>query len=144
VAEELVQEAFLRIYRKLDLFREESVFSTWMFTVATRLFTSHVRKHNPRWLQIDELKEMSGSDDPARTAYRRDRHELVRRAVGGLPAKFRDAIILYYFLEKDTAEVAGVLEISPGTLKSRLHRGRKMLEKTVGNLLPAEPSPTEA
>lgn len=144
VAEELVQEAFLRIFRKLHMFREEAVFSTWMFAVATRLFTSHVRRYQPRWLSVDEADQLPSGDDPSRPVDDRSRDEAVRRAVNRLPDRYRDAIILYYFLERGVEEAAGALEISPGTLKSRLHRGRKMLEGRMGALFQARPSPKEA
>jgi RNA polymerase sigma-70 factor (ECF subfamily) len=150
-AEEMVQEAFLRVYRKLDLYREDSAFSTWMFTVATRLFTSHVRRKYPRWVQVEDLdgfdRLTAGRLTPGGTANPErgyDREDAVRRAVGTLPDRYRDAIVLFYFTERDIAESSRVLGISAGTFKSRLHRGREMLRKKVGSLLPAQPVPKEA
>ena len=61
-----------------------------------------------------------------------------------LPGRYRDAIVLYYFLEQDVAHAAKVLGISTGTLKSRLHRGREMLRGKVGTLLTPQLSPREA
>lgn len=143
-SEELVQDAFLRIYRKLHLYREEAAFSSWMFAVATRVFVSHVRRQKPRWLQAEELDRLAGSDDASAPTHDRDRDEMVRRAVGTLPGRYRDAIVLYYFLEQDVAHAAKVLGISTGTLKSRLHRGREMLRGKVGTLLTPQLSPREA
>jgi RNA polymerase sigma-70 factor (ECF subfamily) len=147
-AEEMVQDAFLRIYRKLDLYREDSAFSTWMFTVATRRFTSHVRRKYPRWVQVEDLEGFdrltAGRLNVGRPTAGADREEAVRRAVGTLPDRYRDAIVLFYFLERDVAESSKVLGISTGTFKSRLHRAREMLRKKVGGLLPAQPAPEEA
>ena len=143
-SEELVQDAFLRIYSKMDLYREEAAFSSWMFAVATRVFTSHVRRHKPRWLQIEELDRLPGGDDPSSPTDDRDRDETVRRAVGTLPGKYRDAIVLYYFLEQDVTQAAKALGVSTGTLKSRLFRGRDMLRTKIGSLLAPRPAATEA
>ena len=143
MAEELTQEAFLRVFRKLHLFREEATFSTWMFSVATRLYISHMRRYRPPVKSLDDLQVNPWGEDGQETTENRDREEMVRRAVSGLPGKFRDAIIFYYFLENDLEGAAAALEIAPGTLKSRLHRARKLLETKFGALLKL-PEPMEA
>lgn len=131
VAEELAQEAFLRIFRKLHLYREEALFSTWMFTVATRLFTSHARRFTPKFARVDLTETLPGGDNPSADSDRRDRDEAVRRAVNTLPDRYRDAIVLFYFMDRDLLDTAAALGVSEGTVKSRLHRGRKMLERKI-------------
>ena len=69
-----------------------------------------------------------GLSNPAHDAESGQRDEIIRRAVCSLPAKYRDALILFYFLERDVAETAHVLELPEGTVKARLHRGRNLLK----------------
>lgn len=142
-AEEMVQEAFLRVYRKLHLYREDAAFSTWMFSVAVRLFTSHMRRRRPPGLPLAAFDRMPGEEPAALAIERRDRDEAVRRAVGTLPPRYQEAINLYYFLERDVEESARILGLSTGTFKSRLHRGRNMLRKKIGTLLGVRPAVAE-
>lgn len=134
LAEDMVQEAFLRIHRKLDLFDGRSKFSSWMFSVATRVFITEVRRMRPGWLFADEdaLARVPGPEVDPGTGMR---DELVRRAVLALPERYRDAVTLYYFHEQDVEEAATSLGIATGTLKSRLHRGRALLEKKLSRSL---------
>ena len=124
----MAQEAFFRIHRKLDQYDERSKFSSWMFTVATRVFISESRKSRPNFLFVDDtiLEETHGETTDPDTGFRDER---VRRAVLALPEKYRNAINLFYFHEQDLDEAAASLGIATGTLKSRLHRGRNLLKK---------------
>ena len=143
LAEDMVQEAFLRIHRKLDLYDERSRFSSWMFTVATRVFISESRRVRPRWLFTDEeALDRAGAPEVDPDSGLRD--EVVRRAVLALPEKYRDAVTLYYFHEQDVDEAATSLCIAGGTLKSRLHRGRALLKKQLARSLGSVTAPGEA
>lgn len=143
-AEELVQEVFLRVYRKLGQYREDARFSTWMFSVATRLCISHVRRTTPQFSHGDDLDKRSHWGNLAEAAEARDTAQVVREAVTRLPAKYRDALILYYFREKDVNESAKILGVAAGTLKARLHRGRELLRRRVAGKLTARPVAGEA
>ena len=143
-AEELTQEAFLRVYRKLKLYREDARFSTWLFTLATRLFTSHMRRHSPGWVRPEDMDKLPHWTNLVRSIERQDQDQTVRQSVTQLPPKYRDALLLYYFLEKDIRETAQVLGVATGTVKARLHRGREMLRQRMAALAPAEPAPEEA
>ena len=94
----MAQEAFFRIHRKLDQYDERSKFSSWMFTVATRVFISESRKSRPNFLFVDDtiLEETHGETTDPDTGFRDER---VRRAVLALPEKYRNAINLFYFLD---------------------------------------------
>jgi len=74
-----------------------------------------------------DLLAMAGSDtDPSLNS---DRHESIRQAVLALPARYREAIVLFYFHEMDISAAARSLELPEGTVKSRLSRGRKILQR---------------
>lgn len=138
-AEDMTQEAFLRIYRGLPGFRGDSAFTTWMTRVALNTFHRHVRRL-PRTGPLAGAGADPGDDDPAADipsgeagpddrAATGQSAERVRLLVAGLPQPFRDAVVLFYLQEKSVEEAAATLGVSVGTLKSRLFRGRQVLLK---------------
>ena len=126
-AEEMAQEAFLRAYRNLASWRQESIFSTWLFALATNLYCSQIRRLPPVTLSFEDAPEPA---DPHRfeTALEQ-RHEraAVRKAVESLPAKYREVLTLYYFHELDVPATAASLGLPEGTVKVRLFRARNLL-----------------
>lgn len=151
VAEELAQEAFVKIFRNLGRWRASALFSTWLFAVALNVYRSWARKKRPLFDSLDEPEMLgkrdqilgldpsrgeSRSDEPAiHRMVQREEEELVRRAVLALPEKFRDALVLFYFQEEDLPTTARVLGRPEGTVKAHLHRGRKLLAKRLGGRL---------
>jgi RNA polymerase sigma-70 factor (ECF subfamily) len=127
-AEEMAQEAFLRAYRGLSGWRREASFSTWLIALATNHYRSAFRA-NPLGLVTLDLAAQLVSSASGVDAMLQSRHrdETVRAAVLALPAKYRDALTLYYFHEMDVAAAAGSLGVPEGTVKARLLRGRELL-----------------
>jgi RNA polymerase sigma-70 factor (ECF subfamily) len=126
-AEEMAQEAFLRAYRNLAQFRGESAFSTWLFSLAANLCRNELRRIPATMLSLDEIAEPPDQHDSAAAFDEASRDEALRRAVLALPAKYRDAILLFYFHEQDVPAAARTLGIPEGTVKARLFRGRELL-----------------
>jgi len=145
VAEEMAQEAFLKIYRGLSKWRQDSRFSTWVFAVAMNHYRSAIRRRPaPPSIDVNEARAVAGGDlaDEIDDAWRDD---AVRRAVGALPPKYRDVVVLYYFQERDLAETARIAGLPEGTVKARLFRARQMLEQRLRGLLsPLAVEPMEA
>ena len=134
-AEEMAQEAFLRAYRGLGQWRKDAVFSTWLFALATNLYRSDLRRIPAQTVSLDDIAEPAdgrSSDNPLED---RDRDIAVRRAVGTLPSKYREALILFYFHDMDVATAAQSLSLPEGTLKARLSRGRDILRGKLPQLL---------
>jgi RNA polymerase sigma-70 factor, ECF subfamily len=142
-AADMAQDAFLKIFRALPSFREESVFSTWMMSVATNVFRSQHRRTMPELLALDAVLELPHGRQCGH-AERIAREETVRRAVQALPKKYQEAIVLFYFHEMNVAKAAETLGIPPGTLKARLHRARAQLERRLRRMLGPDPQPEEA
>src|SRR5580700_1088068 len=98
-SEEMAQEAFLRAYRALGQWRRDAVFSTWLFALATNLYRSELRRIPARTVSLEDIAEPPDTRPADRgqedTAY--DRDLAVRRAVFALPAKYREALTLFYF-----------------------------------------------
>jgi RNA polymerase sigma-70 factor (ECF subfamily) len=133
-AEEMAQEAFLRAYRGLKGWRKDAAFSTWLFSLATNLYCSELRRIPPSTVPLDEATEPA---DPLAMGSRFDQAEqnhAVRQAVFALPAKYRDVLILFYFQEMDVPATAARLGLPQGTVKARLSRGRDILRNKLQRL----------
>jgi RNA polymerase sigma-70 factor (ECF subfamily) len=138
-AEEMAQEAFLKAFTQLRQFRGESAFSTWLFSVALNVYRSALRRTPMPSLPLDGIDQLASQLPPQLALEDTQRDELVRRAVGALPPRYRDALTVFYFKEMDVAETARVLNVPEGTVKARLHRGRALLRDKLSRLLAAPP-----
>jgi RNA polymerase sigma-70 factor (ECF subfamily) len=136
-AEEMAQEAFLRAYRALSQWRKDAVFSTWLFALATNLYRSELRRIPARavLLPLDDIAEPVDTRSLDRGLEDHDRDLAVRRTVRALPAKYREALILFYFHDMDVASAARSLNLPEGTVKARLSRGREILRGKLPQLL---------
>ena len=133
-AEEMAQEAFLRAYRGLATWRGDAAFSTWLFAVATNLYRAEIRRIPPL-VPLDEIAEPAARDGLEAAIEAVDRRRLVRRMLHLLPAKYRDAMILFYFHGADVAATSRSLGLPEGTVKARLARGRDMLRSKLSRVL---------
>lgn len=134
-SEEMAQEAFLRAYRGLGQWRKDAVFSTWLFALATNLYRSELRRIPARIISLDDIVEPADARASDGGLEDQDRDLAVRRAVLALPAKYREALILFYFHDMDVATAARSLGLPEGTVKARLSRGREMLRGKLPQLL---------
>jgi RNA polymerase sigma-70 factor (ECF subfamily) len=130
-AEEVVQDAFFRAYRKLSGLREPQKFRAWVAQMAYRLAlnrwraAARARRRDTSWLEMyGEAQTNAESIVAQREMKRRLREEIAR-----LPSKLRAVLILNAVEELDTRDIAGVLHIPEGTVRSRLHLARKALLK---------------
>ena len=134
-AEEWAQEAFIKVYKNLGRWRRDSKFSTWLFAVSVNVFRSLSRRHRAPEVPIADEHPLAAPGDTAQQVETSQRAEIARRAVCSLPAKYRDALVLFYFEDLDVAEVGRVLGLPAGTVKARLHRGRVQLERRLRKVL---------
>jgi RNA polymerase sigma-70 factor (ECF subfamily) len=134
-AEDMAQEAFLRAYRSLASWRKEAVFSTWLLALATNLYRSEIKRLPPLTTPLDEGVTVLDRKalEPVLDEERRD--SVVRNAVLALPAKYREALTLFYFHGMDIAQSAASLGVPQGTVKARLSRGRDILRGKLCSLL---------
>lgn len=136
-AEDMAQEAFLRAYRGLPKWRGDAAFSTWLFALATNVYRSELRRIPAGSLPLEDVAEPRDPRAIDGGLEELNRDQVIRRAVDTLPAKYREALICFYFQEMDVPTAAAGLGIAEGTLKARLFRGRKMLESKLPSLLEA-------
>jgi RNA polymerase sigma-70 factor (ECF subfamily) len=136
-AEDMAQEAFLRAFRALDRWRGEAAFSSWLFTVATNLYRSDLRRIPVRPVSLDQMAEPADSRVQDGGLEVEDRNRAVRKAVLALPSRYREVLVLFYFHEMDLHATARSLGLAEGTVKARLFRGREMLRGRLARLLEA-------
>jgi RNA polymerase sigma-70 factor (ECF subfamily) len=126
-AADAVQEAFLRAWRRLDGFRGEALFSTWLYRICVNAAHDQRARRTPEVAEVEEL-----------LAEPRDRfaeHELsddLQRALGALDEPYRAVVVLYDVLGCSYAEIAEITDSAEGTVKSRLFRGRRELARRLG------------
>ena len=142
-ARDLTQEAFLKGFEHLSDFRGQSGFYTWIYRVAVNLALSHRRTASRRrnvsldnvsglvGTQAEALAEHKTSDDPAKTASDREMHGCVAKALQALDDDYRAVVVLRDIEGFDYQEISEILEIPPGTVKSRLHRARSAIGETL-------------
>jgi RNA polymerase sigma-70 factor (ECF subfamily) len=136
-AEEMAQEAFLRTYRALDSWRHDAAFSTWLFTLATNLYRSELRRIPANTVSLDDVAEPRDLRPVDGGLEDQDRDQVIRRAVLRLPAKYRETLVLFYFHGMDVAAAARSLALPEGTFKARLFRAREILRGKLTPLLMA-------
>jgi RNA polymerase sigma-70 factor, ECF subfamily len=133
-AEDLTQEAFLQLHRKIATFRGDSAFSTWLHRLAINVVLMQLRKKGLSLISLDEAMEPSQDDGPSRSfgapdltlAGAIDRLAL-ERAIGELPAGYRLIFILHDVEGFEHNEIASMLDCSIGNSKSQLHKARLKL-----------------
>jgi RNA polymerase sigma-70 factor, ECF subfamily len=144
-AEDLVQETYLKAYRAFGSFKEGTNLKAWLYRILTNTFINsyRARKRRPEQTDIDDVEDLylyrrlGGLE--AVSAGRSAEEEVlehftesdVKEAVEALPEQFRMAVLLADVEGFSYKEIADILDIPIGTVMSRLHRGRKALQKTL-------------
>lgn len=133
-AEDLTQEAFLQLHRKIATFRGDSAFSTWLHRLAINVVLMHLRRKGLSLISLDEAMDPTPDEGPGRSfgapdltlAGSIDRLAL-QRAVDDLPAGYRLIFVLHDIEGYEHNEIASMLECSIGNSKSQLHKARLKL-----------------
>jgi RNA polymerase sigma-70 factor, ECF subfamily len=137
-AEDLTQEAFLQLHRKIGTFRGDSAFSTWLHRLAINVVLMQLRKKGLSLISLDEAMEPAPEEGPGRSfgapdltlAGAIDRLAL-ERAVADLPAGYRLIFILHDVEGFEHNEIAAMLDCSIGNSKSQLHKARLKLREAL-------------
>lgn len=131
-AEDLTQDVFIQLYRKIGSFRGDSAFTTWLHRMTVNQVLMHFRKRNVKYEKVTEEGEtpdqiVNGTDDP-------DRMPIVDKialenAIDQLPDGYKNVFVLHDIEGFEHEEVARILGCSVGTSKSQLHKARLKLRK---------------
>jgi RNA polymerase sigma-70 factor, ECF subfamily len=138
-AADAVQDAFFKAYKNLSRFRGDA-FRAWLTRIAINAATDVLRERKrkpadpyPEW-EDDAWQPPSGEqDDPEREAIRRARGKVLTEALSGINDDQRTAIVLFDVEGYDYQEIADIMGVSLGTVKSRIHRGRLALRLSLGD-----------
>lgn len=127
-AEELLQEAFLRVWRNRAEYRASGEFRAWLFTIARRLAVDRFRREGHAWEEDSAALETAVSADaPDRRAEARDELARVQRALAQLAPAQREVILLSWLAGLDAAEIARLTGSTPGAVRVQLHRALQRL-----------------
>jgi RNA polymerase sigma-70 factor, ECF subfamily len=144
IAVDLCQETFLRVYKSINRYSNLYQFSTWIYRIATNLAIDEMRYRKRRGQVFyrnvlgnrqtadNEGREFEITDarrNPSDEILRKESSRILGDAIRSLPKKYRTAFIMKEVQELPYETIAKVLNCSPGTIKSRLHRARELLQR---------------
>ena len=140
-AEELAQDVFLKAFEKLETFKNEAKFSTWLFRIAYNMSISENRKSRPESVQDPEHYLDSFEDDHLIDLIEAEAHEArekrLRSAIGLLDGEQQLLLQLYYDQDLPISEVSQITQLSPSNVKVKLHRTRQRLYEIMQGLTPS-------
>lgn len=141
---DVVQEAFIRVFRNRHSYKPVAKFSTWLYTIATNLAKTQLRRRKiRRYLSLGSRDPQGGEalfdipDETSRTDALIEsslREESIQKALNALPEKYREIIILRDVQELSYEEIAEITRLNIGTVKSRINRGRTQLQEMLRDI----------
>jgi RNA polymerase sigma-70 factor, ECF subfamily len=149
---DVVQEVFLKVFRNIANFRGQSSLKTWMYRItvneaynARRWFFRHRRREVELENNPDEARNWKenipdSSRSPFDAACDRERHVMIEAALERINPIFREAVVLRDTMDRSYEEIAEILGVSLGTVKSRILRGREALREELATRLQARPA----
>lgn len=141
--EDLAQEVFLKVFRKLHTFQHDSQFYTWLYRIAVNTATDHLARRSRRRLQLveddavlDAGTPRSEQQDVSSPLIQRELAEVARKILDRMPEKYRTILLLREYEDLSYTDIAGVLGIQLGTVESRLFRARQRFKEMLERLHP--------
>lgn len=144
-AQDLAQEAFVRVYQAIPRFRHDATFSTWLYRIVVNVCHDELARRRRRPSTMTELSGddetstqildtmSAGGETPETLLLRRERQRALQHALLQLPEAYRMVVLLHDVQGLAYQEIAEVLHTGVGTVKSRLHRARLMLREKISN-----------
>jgi len=133
-AEDLTQEAFMQLFRKISTFRGESAFSTWLHRLAVNVVLMHLRKRGLDEVSLEQEPDDDSQDSPKKEYGEEDLNLIgtvdrvtLDKAIGGLPPGYRTIFVLHDIEGYEHNEIADLIGCSIGNSKSQLHKARLKL-----------------
>jgi RNA polymerase sigma-70 factor (ECF subfamily) len=133
-AEDLAQEAFMQLFRKISTFRGESAFSTWLHRLTVNVVLMHIRKKGIDEVSLDQEPEDENQDMPKKEYGSQDLHLVgavdrvtLEKSIAELPKGYRMIFLLHDVEGYEHNEIAGLVGCSIGNSKSQLHKARMKL-----------------
>lgn len=126
LAEDLVQETFMRAWRHLHSLRDEKKVKSWLITILRREYARQFERYQPEFedIELDRLPARPNDKEPAEIL-------ALRREIASLPLKYREALLLQIIGGYSGAEIAQLLDLPRATVNTRLFRARQQLRKVL-------------
>ncbi|MBI2072763.1 MAG: sigma-70 family RNA polymerase sigma factor [Gemmatimonadetes bacterium] len=148
LAEDLAQEAFVKALNALDSYRPEFKFSSWMFKIANNAAIDHLRRRQldtlsldgapgattPRQMEETSIQLSDKGETPLQAVEARELGSAIEQAIGKLRPEYRACIILRHIEDRPYEEIAEILDLPLGTVKTYIHRARAELKEMLGPL----------
>jgi RNA polymerase sigma factor (sigma-70 family) len=138
-AEEVAQDAFIKVYRSLPTFQRTSKFSTWLYRIVTNEAISRTRRKTLEVSPVDDfITDNYGGDagiGGLEALKREQRKEWIRKAMDTLPEDTALVVMLFYMEEQSIEEISQITGLTNENIKVRLHRGRKKLSSELERML---------
>jgi RNA polymerase sigma-70 factor, ECF subfamily len=147
-AEDLAQDTFIKVLNNIDRYKPEFKFSSWIFKIAHNTSLDHLRRKEPQTLSLDgsphartaaeveasTITPESGGATPEQYTLNRELGVEIEGALGSLRAEYRTAIVLCHVEGRAYEEIAEIMDVPLGTVKTYIHRGRKELMQRLEHL----------
>ena len=147
-SEDLAQETFVRVFNNIDRYDPKYKFSSWIFKIATNLTIDHIRKKEVATVSIDgsryavtadeieasTITVASGDENPEELLEAKELGESIEQAIGALRAEYRTAILLRHVEGREYQEIADIMSLPLGTVKTFIHRARHELRERLEHL----------
>ncbi|WP_407652072.1 sigma-70 family RNA polymerase sigma factor [Aquibacillus koreensis] len=134
-AEDIAQDVFIKCFQKMDTFRNESSYKTWIYKITVNRCKDMLRSKSV--INIFKATKFMGSTEKYSPSSEievvlRERERWIAERILALPIKLRECIVLFYYEELRIEEIAELLNINQNTVKSRLYRARQKLKTLIG------------
>jgi RNA polymerase sigma-70 factor (ECF subfamily) len=141
--EDLAQEVFVKVYRKLDTFQSDSAFYTWLYRIAVNTATDYLGRLHRRRLhlvetdaELDAVRQHEKTAGSAAPLLEDELRRVTRQVLDTLPEKYRTILVLREYEDLSYTDMANVLQCSLGTVESRLFRARQRFKEALERLHP--------
>ncbi|MDR0389519.1 MAG: sigma-70 family RNA polymerase sigma factor [Spirochaetaceae bacterium] len=132
-ASDFSQEVFLKVFQNLFYFRGDSRFSTWLYSIAYNTGINGIKRRK-EYRSLAEEEAIPDFDTPEKRALLVSAREAVKKAVAGLPERYRICIDLFFFYDRSYQEIEIITGYPVNTIKSHIFRAKKLLQGTLGDL----------
>lgn len=141
-AQDALQEVFVQVHKSLSTFQpSKGAFTTWLYRITVNHCLNRRRKRRLFVLSFDEISPISLTDHTSSHENQLAEEEATQQALGQLSEKLRTVVILRYYWELPYAEIAQILDVPLGTVKSRLNLALKTLHKKLETKVENDPAP---
>jgi RNA polymerase sigma-70 factor (ECF subfamily) len=139
-SQDLLQDIFTKVYINLNAYDSNLSFNSWIYRIAHNTTVSHWRKMKVRPegnlinIEDDDLYRIASDITSDKSIIQKEQKRQISHALGNIDEKYRSILILFYLEEKDYNEISDILKIPPGTVATRLSRGKKAIKKSLESI----------